>query len=73
MWSPPAGESAVAGYGVIYATDTSVVEQASMPAAQISDLTQGLLYTISVFAYNVSLPTPPSDQIQVLFSGELTH
>ena len=69
-WSPPAQDSAVLGYGVIYTTDTPLVEQALIPSAQLSNVTQGSLYTISVFGYDSFLPTPPSNQVRLLFSGE---
>ena len=71
MWSPPAGDNAVLGYGVVYTAETLAVEQADTPSTYLSDVTQGSLYTISVFAYDSYLPTPLSNQVQLLFSSKL--
>ena len=71
MWSAPTGENEVLGYGVIYTADTPLVEQTVTPSAHLSNVTQGSLYTINVFAYDSFLPTPLSNQVRLLFSSEL--
>ena len=71
MWSPPTGENAVLGYAVIYEADALLVEQTLATSTHLSNMVQGSLYTISVFAYDSFLPTPLSNQVQLLFSSEL--
>ena len=51
MWSPPSGGTTVTGYVVHYRTGSSVENQpSSSTSTNITDLTSGATYTISVEA-----------------------
>ena len=72
-WSPPVGGAD--GYVILYSTEessnmTQLVEGENQTSLLLSNLSEGYLYTIRVFAYN-DLPSLLSHPVEVMLDGKI--